>query len=207
MNRIKELRNKAGMKQIDFCKQIGVTQGALSGWENGKFEPDNAALFKMADIFGVTVGYLLGRTVESNVKPVQLPRGEWVRIPVLGRVAAGMPIEAVEEIIDYEEIPESMARTGEFFALSIQGDSMKPRINSGDVVIVKKQPDVDSGQIAIVMVNGDDAVCKKVVKHGNGISLISSNPTYDPMFFTEEEIESLPVTILGKVVELRGKFK
>ena len=83
---------------------------------------------------------------------------------------------------------------------------MEPRIKEGDVVIVKQQDDVESGQVAIVLINGDDATCKKFVKHDNGISLVSYNPAYSPMFFTPEEIKTKPIRIIGRVVELRGKF-
>ena len=115
-------------------------------------------------------------------------------------------MDAVEYIIDYEEISEDMARQGEFFALQIKGDSMEPKISDGDVVIVRKQPDIESGETAIVLVNGDEATIKKVQKFTGGINLIPSNPAYDVMTFTNEQIEKLPVRILGKVVELRAKF-
>lgn len=129
-----------------------------------------------------------------------------IKIPVLGYVRAGMPMEAVEEIIDYEEISEEMARQGEYFGLQIKGDSMEPRIKEGDVVIVRKQSDVISGDIAVVMVNGEDATVKKIVKHENGISLLPFNQAYAPLFYTQDEAVSLPVEIIGRVVELRGKF-
>lgn len=130
-----------------------------------------------------------------------------VRIPVLGRVAAGIPIDAVEEIIDFEEIHPDMAATGEFFALKIKGDSMEPRISEGDVVIVREQSDVESGDVAIILVNGDDATVKKLMKYDNGtISLVSFNPAYQPMVFTPQQVKELPVEVIGKVVELRGKF-
>lgn len=127
-------------------------------------------------------------------------------IPVLGVVRAGLPVEAVENIIDYEEISEEMARQGDFFALQIKGDSMEPKISDGDVVIVRKQPDVESGEIAIVLVNGDEATIKKVQKFTGGINLVPSNPAYDVKTFDNQKIESLPVKIIGKVVELRAKF-
>lgn len=130
-----------------------------------------------------------------------------LRVPVLGYVAAGIPIEAIQDIIDYEEIPEQLARDGsEYFALQIKGDSMEPKISDGDVVIVRKQPDCDSGQIAIVCVNGDHATCKKIMKQPTGVLLKPLNPSHDPTFYTNEEIESIPITILGRVVELRAKF-
>lgn len=127
-------------------------------------------------------------------------------IPVLGKVQAGIPIEAVENIIDHEEISEEMAKSGEFFGLQVNGNSMEPRFIEGDVVIVKKQSDVETGEIGIVLVDGIDATIKRVVKHDNGISLIALNSIYPPKFYTLEEIVKLPVEILGKVVELRGKF-
>lgn len=127
-------------------------------------------------------------------------------IPVLGEVAAGIPIEAVQDIVDYEEIDQALATTGEFFGLRIKGSSMEPRMREGDVVIVRKQEDVDTGDTAVVLVNGNEATVKKIKKGEQGITLLPTNPAYDPMFFTSAEIESLPVVILGKVVELRAKF-
>jgi repressor LexA len=125
---------------------------------------------------------------------------------VLGEIAAGIPIEAVTDIIDYEEIPEAMARDGEYFALKIKGGSMEPRMLEGDVVIVRKQSMVDTGDIAVVLVNGDSATVKKVKIMPEGIMLIPLNPAYETMFYPKEDVERLPVQILGKVVELRGKF-
>jgi repressor LexA len=124
----------------------------------------------------------------------------------MGEIAAGMPIEAVENIIDYEEIDEQMASSGEHFALQIKGESMAPRFVTGDVVIVKKQPDIETGQIGIVLVNGENATVKKINKTDKGIMLIPSNPQYEAMFYSIEDILSLPVTIIGRVVELRAKF-
>ena len=129
-----------------------------------------------------------------------------VVINVLGRVAAGIPIEAVEDVIDTEEITESLARTGTFFGLQIHGDSMEPKMSEGDIVIVRQQNDAESGEIVIVTVNGTDATCKRLRKYRDGIELISTNPSYEPIFFTKEEVESKPVRIIGKVVELRAKF-
>ena len=127
--------------------------------------------------------------------------------PVLGYVAAGIPIEAITDIIDYEELDPEMVKDGAtYFCLQIKGASMEPRFAEGDVVVVRQQPDVDSGQIAIVCINGDHATCKKVMKHSNGILLQPLNPAYEPTFYTAEEIASIPVTILGRVVELRAKF-
>ena len=126
-------------------------------------------------------------------------------MPVLGRVAAGIPIDAIKEIIDWEDI-RTAAGDGKYFGLQIKGHSMEPKISDGDIVIVRRQPDVDSGDIAVVLVNGDDATVKRVKKSPQGVTLIPSNPAYEPMYYTNAEIESLPVQILGRVVELRAKL-
>ena len=117
-----------------------------------------------------------------------------------------MPVEAIEDIYDYEDITPEMAEHGEFFALKVRGDSMSPRMLEGDIVIVRKQSDCDNGDIAIVLVNGYDATIKKIKKSENGIALIPLNTAYDPLFYTNEEILLKPVTIIGKVVEQRRKY-
>ena len=200
MNRIKELRLSKAIKQVDFAKMLGVSQATVSGWESEKYQPDRDTLIKMASYFDVSVDYLIGNS------PVKKEKKKGVQIPVLGDVRAGYPMEAVENIIDYEEIDEDMARRGEFFALRIKGDSMEPRFVEGDVVIVRKQETADSGDIVVALVNGDSATIKKLKRHQNGITLVPSNAAYEPMYYSNEEIMELPVTILGKVVELRAKF-
>lgn len=201
MNRIKALRNKKGIKQIELAAAVNVSQAALSGYETGKYEADLETYKRIASYFGVSLGYLLGEDSPDD------KREDYIRIPVLGRVAAGIPIDAIEEIIDWEDISADMAAGGaEYFGLQIKGDSMEPKISDGDIVIVRKQPDVDSGEIAVVLVNGDDATVKRVKKSAAGITLISNNPAYDPMFYSNEDIEKLPVAILGRVVELRAKI-
>lgn len=201
MNRIKALRNKKGIKQIELAAAVNVSQAALSGYETGKYEADLETYKRIASYFGVSLGYLLGEDSPDD------KREDYIRIPVLGRVAAGIPIDAIEEIIDWEDISADMAAGGaEYFGLQIKGDSMEPKISDGDIVIVRKQPDVDSGEIAVVLVNGDDATVKRVKKSAAGITLISNNPAYDPMFYSNEDIEKMPVAILGRVVELRAKI-
>ena len=129
-----------------------------------------------------------------------------VKIPVLGKVRAGIPLDAVEEIIDWEEIPSEMAHKGEYFALQIKGDSMEPRMSDGDVVIVRKQTTIENGQVGIVLVNGYEATCKKVKVADNGITLIGFNPDFQPITYSAMEIMSLPVQIIGRVVECRQKY-
>ena len=130
-----------------------------------------------------------------------------ISIPVLGRVQAGIPIDAQEEVLDWEEIAPQMALSGDYFALQVRGDSMEPKFSEGDVVIVRQQDDAESGDIVIAMVNGNDATIKKLMKYENGgIALVASNPLYQPLHFSDQEIVDMPVAIIGKVVELRAKF-
>ena len=128
------------------------------------------------------------------------------KVPVYGEIAAGIPINMIEDIIDYEEVDEHTYSRGELLALKIKGNSMEPRICDGDVVIIRRQPDVDTGEIAAVIVDGDSATLKKVKKDKKGVYLIPLNPTYDTVFYSNKEIRELPIIILGKLIELRGKF-
>lgn len=199
--RITKLRKERDLQQKEVAAAIGMNRIVLNRIELGKRPLRDDEAVALADFFHVTTDYLLkGVTAQPRDK-------EGVRIPVLGRVVAGIPIEAVEEILDYEEITPELAATGEFFALQVKGDSMEPTLRDGDIVIVKKQPTVDSGDIAIVLVNGNDATVKEIKESPAGITLIGHNvAVYTPHFYSNHDIESLPIQIIGKVVEMRRKF-
>lgn len=204
MNRVKELRKQKHITQEELGKVLDIQKAAISKYENGRAEPSTEVLKKMSAYFGVSIDYLLGNS-PAKLSAQKVGRG--VRVPVLGRVVAGIPIEAVQEILDYEEITPELAATGDYFALQVKGDSMLPTLKDGDVVIVKKQPTVNSGDIAIILVNGNEATVKEVKESPAGITLIGHNvAVYTPQFYTNEEIKSLPVQVLGKVVEMRRKF-
>lgn len=199
-NRLKQLRKDKQLSQNELAKELGVRRETVAQWERGENAPTRK-LEELSRIFSVSTDYILGKKTDDHPTP------KGVRIPVLGRVMAGIPIEAIQEILDYEEIPESMAKTGEFFALQVHGASMEPTLKEGDVVIVKKQPTADSGDIAIVLVNGNDATVKEIKESPSGITLIGHNvAVYTPKFYSNKEIEELPIQIIGKVVEMRRKF-
>ena len=209
--RLQELRKARGYSQQDVASLIGVGRTTYLKYENGDNRPTRK-LNELARLFNVSTDYLLGLTdtpTESLTQPLSqsLSKERGVRIPVLGRVVAGIPIETIEEVIDWEEIPQKMAATGKFFALRVCGHSMEPTILEGDVVIVRQQEDVDSGDIAIVLVNGDEATVKRVKKQKDGITLIATNTSvYEPHFYSNQEIHDLPVRVVGKVEELRRKM-
>lgn len=137
---------------------------------------------------------------------IQPNAGKGVWIPVYGNIAAGIPIEAIEDIIDQEEISAELAATGEYIALRVKGSSMNPRIMDGDVVIIKRQETIESGEIAAVMVNGNDVTLKQVKLEDNGLWLIPFNSAFPHKFYSKKECAELPIRILGKMVELRAKF-
>ena len=181
--RLKQLRNERGISQRQLAEFWKVAPSTISMYENGQREPNFEVLESLADFFNVDLNYLLGKTNKTTKIILDSKFSKGIKIPVLGTVPAGIPITAVEDIIDYEEIPKSWENQGEFFGLKIKGDSMYPTLE-----------------------NGDDATCKRYERSDNGIMLIPNNNAYNPVFYTNEEIEALPLTIIGKVVELRRKF-
>lgn len=178
---------------------MNLAKVTISQYENETRSPNPDIINQFADLFDVSVDYLLGRD-DVETKDV-------FKVPVLGSVPCGEPFIADEEILDWEEINPKLRGTGEFFGLRLRGNSMEPRFTDGDVVIVRKQSDIESGEVAIVRVNGDEATMKIVQKSPQGITLVATNPSvYTPHFYTNEQIQQLPVAIIGKVIELRAKF-
>ena len=198
--RIKSAREDLKLTKRELAKRIGVHESSINKYEKGLVDIPLSKISELARVLKVTEAYLMGWEEKSE----QPPQG--LKIPVLGTVAAGIPISAVEDILDYEEVPQSWESQGEFFGLRIKGDSMKPDINDGDTVIVRQQSTANNGDVVIALVNGDDATCKKFEKLDNGIMLISNNSEYSPMYFSNEEVLTKPVVIIGRVVELRRKF-
>ena len=191
---------RIGMTQADLAQKLGLGQSTVAEWYHGRKYPRPKSLQMIADALGVYM---------SDLREPQNAAGQTkkaVAIPVLGSVPAGIPIAEIEDIIDWEEIPEHMARTGAFFGLRVKGSSMEPKISDGDVVIVRQQETVENGEIAIVRINGDEATMKRFYKSPAGVQLVGTNPTFTPLIYTPEQVETLPVRVIGKVVELRAKF-
>lgn len=200
-NRIRALREASKLTQEEVAQKIGVKRSTVARWENGTSSSKNG-LEKLAGLFNVTMDYI-AKGVQPKKSP---PNPDVVRVPVLGRVAAGIPIEAIQEVDDWEEIYHPGAGNDKFFGLRIHGASMEPRLREGDTVIVKKQDYFESGDVCIVLVNGNEATVKVVQKKTNGIVLIGYNAAvYPPHFYSAQEVETLPVRIIGVVIEFRCK--
>jgi repressor LexA len=193
--KIKARRIELGWSQQTLADKMDYTsKSTITRIEKGNNDVAQKNITKFAEVLGVSIAYLMDW--EEDDTPTNR------KIPVLGRVAAGIPIDAIEEIIDYEEVDDRLASLGDLFGLKIKGDSMMPRICDGDVVIVQKQDTADSGDIIIATINGDDAVCKRLQVYSNAILLYSLNPAYASIDVTGRT----DFHIIGKVVELRGKF-
>lgn len=196
MNKLKELRKNAGYSQAELAKKLSVHQTLISQIERGTVIPSGATLIEIAEFFGVTTDYLLGRNDNSLKKRIA------VRIPVFARVPAGIPLEAIEDIVDYEEIPAEMLQGDhEYFGVIVHGDSMYPKYIDGDIVIVKKQSVCESGQDCIVYINGYEATLKTVhFLPDGGIRLQPINTSYMPKTYYQSDE---PVIIVGVVVQIR----
>lgn len=193
---------RADKNQKEVADALGVSAPTVHDWLKGKKMPKMTNVQRLADYFGVNLSDLI------ELKDDALDAANWKpnRIKVYGSVPAGVPIEAVEDVLDWEDVPMDWVATGDkYIGLRVKGDSMYPKYIDGDTVIVKLQPDCESGQDAVVYVNGYDATLKKVIKQQDGIMLQPINPDYEPKKYGYND-EVFPVSILGVVVELRRKM-
>jgi repressor LexA len=185
----------AGKTPSEVVRQLNIAAGSVTKWKHGTM-PGRRSLDKLAEYFSVEPETLFSARMS-------------IRIPVCGDVAAGGPIEALTDVEDYEEIPASMAATGEYVALRIHGDSMQPRMMAGDVVIVRVQPTAENGDIVVVLLDEHGearATCKKFSRDADGVTLSSFNPDYAPIHLSNEQLKKTPLRMFGRVVELRAKF-
>jgi repressor LexA len=225
--RLRSLREQRGQSQEEIAKLIGVGRTTYLKYESGENKPTRK-LKELSALFNVTSDYLMGFSDNPHStpfgnqkplfscyapqKPIQLEPPEPInhahyKIPILGAVSAGEPIEAIEDVLGYEYLDDKYEGDGyQYFALKIRGDSMTPTIMDGDVVIVRKQPTVDSGQIAIVLVDGENATAKQIDVSPSGITVIGHNASvFAPRFIPNAETKSR-LQIIGRVMECRRRF-
>ena len=203
MNRIKKLREEFGYTQQDLANKLNGSKSVIGLYENEMRKPSLEILVKLSEIFDCSIDYILCKTdIKNAVINV-------ARIPILGTVKAGYDWLAEENVVDYITLKENIPNIKEYYALKITGDSMLPLLSEGDLVIVHDQDDVESGQTAVVLINGEEATVKKVVKTNEGIELHSMNPYYPVKKFTYADIKSIPVKIIGRVKEakIKGAFE
>ena len=224
-NRLKKALDYNNMRPIDLANKTKISKAQICNYLKGTYKAKQDKLYIIAKALDVSEAWLMGYDVDMDREwfpdnkedltniTIDNPRyiettTKTVKIPILGKVPAGVPIEAIEDIIGYEEIPASMLRDGNnYFSLKIDGDSMYPDYKTGDIIIIRQQNDCNSGDDCVVMVNGDDATFKRVVKQEKSIILKPLNNEYEPYYFDEYEIMTKPVKIIGVAVEVRRKLR
>ncbi|MBS5519842.1 MAG: helix-turn-helix domain-containing protein [Acidaminococcus intestini] len=196
---IKKHRMALNLTQNELAEKLGVSQQSVTGWENNASVPRESAVRSMMNLFNVSRNELFGEPEAHSTTGKN--------IPILGTVVAGQPAYAAENIVGWEEVTAKMSLQGKLFALRVKGASMEPDFKEGDIVIVREQPDIESGDIAVVLINGDEATLKKVKKDPNGLFLYAFNQAvYEPHFYSNNDIETLPVRIVGRVIENRRSW-
>ena len=179
-----------GIRQTEIAEKTGITKGRISRWVRGENTPNGENLAKLAVALGVSSDYLLGK---EEAPRLTLP--SFHEVPVLGKVAAGVPISAQEDIIG------TITTDKECFALKIKGDSMSPRIMDGDIVLVRRQDYAEDGDLVIALID-DEATCKVLKKNHDSVTLVPFNPVFTPLVYSKDE----NLHILGRVIESRHEW-
>ena len=224
-DRIKELRLSHGWSQQDLATTLGVTNVAVSQWERGVKQPKMEMREFLCDLFNVNMEYLNGNwdkisrlLTEDEAKLLDARRNNRLikdkdmsaprTVKIYGRIAGGTPIEMIEDVIDEVDLTTIPVKPGQkYFGLKISGHSMEPDIKDGDYIICLQTDDAESGSIVAATVNGDDATCKRLMKYPDGIRLLPINPSYDAKYYTNREVEELPVRVIGIVIESRHRYR
>ena len=200
---MEKLCKENGISITALCVQLTGSKGNLATWKKGNIRSEQ--LSQIADYFGVTTDYLLGKETKADewFRKNATPVGGMVAKPVLARVAAGTTAVLEEDIIDYQNVDPKYL-TDEYFLLQVKGDSMEPRLMEGDIVIIKSQTSVDCGAVGVFAIDEQDGVIKKVIYGKNFIELHSFNPYYPVMRFENRDV--LRVRVLGKIVDSIRKW-
>ena len=201
-DRLKQLRKEKNLIQKELGALLDIKRSTIAAWESNNTMPEISAVQKLADFFGVSLDYLLARTEnrnKSNIDNAYIPKNT-VELPILGVVRAGEPIYAEQNILGYFSIDASLIPPGDCFYLRVIGDSMDlSHIVEGQLILIKRQEEVENGEIALVLVNGEDATVKKFYKTGNMVNLQphSSNPVHQLRII---DIKKTDVKVIGRVV-------
>lgn len=191
---LKEQRKKNKLTQSQLATILDIAPSTVSAWERGANRPTMDKVTIMSDMFKVPISDFFDEGFQER---------SIIKIPILGTIACGHPITAQENIESYKERSSESLPSGNVFYLKAKGDSMVPLINEGSLVLIREQPDVENGEIAAVLVNGDEeATLKRVRKLGDTILLEAINDKYEPYLINSEN----PARILGKAIEFTFEF-
>lgn len=210
-NRLNKAIALRGIKPIELSEKTGIDKSKISSYMSGRYKAKQDGVYLLAQALNVNEIWLIGYDVpmeknfDNNIQGKEKETNSAI-VFVYSTIPAGIPMEHIEDIIDTEEISADMLKGGkQYFGLRIHGDSMYPEYLEGDTLILEKSEDCESGDDCVVMVNGNDGTFKRVFKNENGIILQPLNPVYSPMIYTNEQIENLPIRVMGIVVEIRRK--
>lgn len=206
--RLKIAMNSKNISGNELSRKSGVSPSSISDYLNGKYEAKQDNIHLISKALNVSPSWLMGLDVpmeiqeeNSNTEEVMYDKKDLVKMPVIGSIPAGTPLEAIQYIDDSDclYIPKSRLRGGQenYFLLRIQGNSMNPKYLDGDVILFFINPSPDSGAEVAAMVNGDDATFKQIFISENGVTLHPYNSLFDDMHYSIEEIRELPVRVLG----------
>lgn len=201
--RMKEGMSIKNIKQVDLVEKTGLTKSAISQYLSGKYEPKQKGIYLIAKALDVNEAWLMSHDVPMERVTTKYPDNvlkiETRKFPVLGTIAAGEPIIAEEQCEYYVEAGTDIRAD---FCLKVQGDSMiNARICDGDIVFIRKQPDVNDGEIAAVLID-TEATLKRVYKKDSEIILVAENPAYKPIVYKNEELNE--IRILGKAIAFQS---
>ena len=201
--RLKALRRDRDLTQQSLADRLGISKSSINMYERGEREPNFSTLEAIADLFNVDMDYLLGKSDILNrsaqEEPNLVPFSPTHRIPILGRIRAGLPLYCEDHVEGYTYT--ELNGGAEYFALRVTGDSMNAaRIGDGDTLIIRRQECVDNGQIAVVMVGDDEATVKRFFQTGHTVTLMpqSTNPVHQPQIYDAREIR---IRVIGLVVQ------
>lgn len=207
---LKHLRLQSGMTQEELAKKLDKDYSTIGKWELGQRSPIMTDVIRIAELFNISLEKLIGQSIiYDNAEPIELGSNT-IKIPVLGKIPAGMPLEAIENTYTVDTIDisaEWLKGDNHYFALKLEGDSMEPDYLDKDIVIFKQTSDCESGQDCCIRINGFDATFKRVRKQENGIMIIPLNENnstgFVSTFYSKEDIENMPIEILGIVKQIR----
>lgn len=216
---IKNYRTEKKLSQRAFARRTSLSPSYINTLEKiynpktGKaYSVTTDVAVEIANAMNISIEKLLSKinenqefTINSSTKTIPLLELHQIKIPILGTVKAGYNYLVDENIIGHIYLDYMPTDIDNYYALQITGNSMEPLFDDGDIAIVHRQDDFESGNTCIVLINGDEATVKKVVRMENGIDLIAMNPYYPVRHFTKKEMEQIPVQIIGKVVEARKR--
>lgn len=201
-NRLQKAIDIRGIKPVELHEKTGISESLISKYLSGNAVARQKKISLLSDALHINPVWLMGYEIPMEAIPVN--NIEKIKIPLLGTVKAGYDYLVEENIIGYESI-DNVSDKENYYALTVTGDSMDPLLSDGDIAIVHKQDDFNNGNTCIILINGNEATVKKVIRVDDGIDLIAMNPYYPKKHFTEKEINDIPVKIIGKVVEAKKR--